>query len=174
MLVAVQKGTSARILHAIGIYKEIQLLTITFNRLAKHGVVSVQILVGIACFCAALYGLISQFSVLDVTSGFILSCGMMWGSIMTLLVFDFPTTKVNVTSRATLRKCKITTVNMIRKGFKGKDRELKALMVRNWKSFPVIKIVFFLNKSFDRVTPGVLLNFSVKWAIKWSLIEEKE
>lgn len=125
----------------------------------------VYLLISIICFSGSAYILISGYSKLDIAAKLVFSDGLLIGIVLILFCFHYPV-RLFCASKQTCRSFLLCS-----DGGRQINRNTN-LRIRCWRSMRPTRIYFFQNNYFDRQTPFNLFQFSLKTAIKLTLIEK--
>lgn len=153
----------------VRIYREIQLLCWDYNSIHKLAVIPPLLILGVMGISVSLF-VIAYLSKSGDIMGILIFCNVLANSIWVILLWFHLALSLHNESRRLLKSGVHTQVNQDNLILQSK-REEERLLLRYWKSFPVLKIYFFESNFFESSTPLVILNFSMGCAINLILLE---
>lgn len=163
-------ATSFRLVRSIQIYKEIQLLCATYNRIHRLSLIPLLLFSGIVCFCGSLLILVKHFHQLDVIAVMIFLNAATMSTALLLLCFHFPSVLVCSSSRTLKILSNHADAMIHRHGNRSSWSRMKLLETRTLKKcvkcLQPLKIRFLHSSYFDRITPFRFFIFSTQTAIK--------
>lgn len=139
----------------LNLFREVQLLNLRYNDLHKYLIVPGILLEGLFLPAVTEFILIAHWRKMDTVSIITVADSCFDGVVMILLCFHFAV-KVYVANESSLKA--------------RKNVHFGKLWRRYWKSFKTLKIFFFVNNFFERLTPLIILQFAINLTINLVLL----
>lgn len=154
------KTENRRIATTVGMFRETQIICRLYNDIHSMVVIAPVIVSGLMGISVPLCMLVKNWGVLDVQMALI-SCIVILICVGFVMLISHFAVEFYLETKDLLASCNFGNYASFR---------TRRLLVRYWKSFPILRIYFFEGNFFENSTPLVLFNFSLNWAINLILL----
>lgn len=155
---------------ALKVYQELQLITKSYNNIHHPVIIPLFILMSIMTICVPIFVLMAYFDEIGLFIRVLFSLGPPFGVLSILCCLRYPILIVSRSDKALgktkLRLIEITTIQS--------NKKSRNIVKRSLKSLKTIRIAYIQNSYFRNNTPFMLLNLSIRLAIRLILVKREQ